>query len=128
MAKAQKLGFQPGQSGNPEGRPKTGGAGTGKPISRLRSTLNKLKELEPDAIAAIQKALNGDTTIDKAQVDTAKWIVTSIASLTRTAIAEETYKIDLRKEQNIGEEGGDKPASNVTPISRFSTTLVQEED
>ena len=87
-----------GRSGNPAGRPKVP---KGKPISRLRSTLNKLKALEAESIEVIEKALHGETgrEISKDQSDMAKWIITSIASLTRTAITEESHTASLREKE-----------------------------
>lgn len=114
-----------GVSFNPNGRPK----GAAKPISRLRSTLNKLKQLEPDAVDVIEKALlnkNVGADVDKSQVDTAKWIITTIASLTRTAITEETFKSDMNDRSNM-ENLKDKATGTGKPV-RFTTHIIQEED
>lgn len=110
--------WKKGKSGNPNGRPRRG---AGKPISSLRSTLNKLKALEPKAIDVIEASLN-DEDIEKPQVDTAKWIISSIASLTRTAITEESFRSDLREkeEEALKATGTDSPK----PI-KFSTRLVE---
>lgn len=115
--------FKKGEgSANPHGRPK---GRMSKPISRLRSTLNKLKQLEPDAVDVIEKSLLNDDDVQKPQVDTAKWIITSIASLTRTAIAEESYKVDLKtKEEEMMKSTG---TNDSKPI-RFTTHIIAEDD
>jgi hypothetical protein len=137
--------FKQGASGNLNGRPK---GKVAKPISRLRSTLNKLKQLEPDAIEVIEKSLlgkndaeakeNSETKEDreiiepvsKSQVDTAKWIITSIASLTRTAIAEETYRSDLQEKNSIPENEKATGTNDVAPRApaRFETRILDSEE
>jgi hypothetical protein len=113
--------WKPGQSGNMNGRPK----GTGRPVSRLRGTLNKLKGIEPEAIAIIEGVVKGDlANFTKDQIDMAKWIIAQINSLTRGAIAEESFKIDStpqreQEEQANGTTGAVKP--------RFSLNIVDEE-
>lgn len=122
-------------SANPSGRPK---GKVAKPISRLRSTLNKLKQLEPDAVEVIEKSLLGKNdsedqeeggSVAKSQVDTAKWIITSIASLTRTAIAEETYKSDLQERNNQSEVGEATGTNDFAPRApaRFETRIIDSD-
>lgn len=110
-----------GKSPNPAGRPK----GTGKPISRLRSTLNKLKNIEPEAIEVIESAVLGKE-VDKTQLDTSKWVITSISTLTRAALAEESHKIELdalQQQKNLanGTTGTSQPA-------KFSMKMIPVED
>ncbi len=125
--------FQKGKSGNKNGRPKTA-LGKGKPISRLRSTLNKLKLLEQDAIEAIEATLKGGVEnsdgvvieADKDKTDIAKWIITSISSLTRTAIAEESYRADLQDKAIPAKATGTNDSTS-KPV-RFTTHIIQDED
>ena len=123
--------WKKGQSSpNPNGRPK----GTGRPISKVRSTLNKLKQLEPDAISVIEKSLKGakgeetEEMVSKSQVDTAKWIISSIGSLTRTALAEESYKSEISKEakESEGKATGTNDSSS-KPV-RFTTHIIEDDE
>lgn len=119
--------FQPGKSGNAEGRPKTGGKGTGKPISSLRSTLNKLKAYEPEAVEVIGKVLSGDQgDLTKEQIEMAKWVLARLESYTRSAISEESFKLDVREKENVlkatgTDDGAPKPA-------RFTTHIIQDDE
>lgn len=122
--KTPKTAWKKGVSANPNGRPKTGGRGTGRPISRLRSTLNKLKELEPEAIEVITLSLEG-TEVDKSQLDSAWKVINSLISLTRGAIAEESYKIDARDAQQPDAERANGTTGATRP--RMSMTLIEDE-
>lgn len=110
---------------NPTGRPTVP---KGRSISRLRRTLNKLKQLEPDAIEVIEQSILGED-IDKARVDTAKWLIGTLATLTRTSIAEEQAKDAFKKEkmEDMAEAGMLKEATNNKPV-RFQTTIVGADD
>lgn len=134
MSNKNKGAWKPGQTGNPSGRPRTGGRGTGRPISRLRSTLNKLKELEPDAIEVIGKSLNPDVDEDgrdipvpKDKLDTAKWIVSSLNTLTRGAIAEESYRLDVRDRKESEESDRATGTEGKAKKPRLSLRIVEDE-
>lgn len=120
-----------GKSPNSRGRPK----GISTPISRLRSTLNKLKGLEPDAIENIGKAVRGEletaigedgkevqVPLDKNKLETSKWVITTISNLTRAALAEEQFKADNRGSQNVNEDEDDNK-ENTKPV--FSLTMPE---
>ena len=116
------------KSPNSQGRPKTA-SGKGKPISRLRSTLNKLKEIEPESIEVIQKAVLGEE-VDKVQLDTSKWVISSITTITRAAIAEEQYKSELDRLNRVESipEVKATGTEDVKPVSRFSLRIVEDEE
>lgn len=108
--------WKPGQTGNPNGRPK----GKGKPISRLRSTLNKLKELEEDSIRNIGYAIRGvpeseheedQVRLDKVQVETSKWLITTLVAVTRAVVAEESSKSEAKSQD--ADADADKSEDNV---------------
>lgn len=114
--------WKPGVSGNSKGRPR----GTGKPISRLRSTLNKLKEREQLAVEIIDEVLEGrHENLTKEQIEMAKWVLSKIESYTRSAIHEESFKMDVReKEQESVQANG----TTGTPKPRLSLTIVSDEE
>ena len=109
-----------GPSPSPKGRPR----GTGRSISRLRSTLNKLKGLEPKAIDVIESALHNDGDVESPQVNTAKWIITSISTLTRAAIAEESFREEVKDKQQESQEEA-TGTDNARPL-RFRTVMDEE--
>ena len=117
-----KTAWKKGKSANPNGRPR----GTGKPISRLRSTLNKLKEREQLAVEIIDEVLEGHhENLTKEQIEMAKWVLSKIESYTRSAIHEESFKMDVReKEQESVQANGTTGA----PKPRLSLTIVSDED
>ena len=104
---------------NPAGRPKN----SGRPISKLRGTLNKLKGLEEDAVEIISKALAGEFD-DKERTDLAKWVINILPTYTRAAIAEESYKTDLKESQQSQEEAKKTGTDNAP--ARFTMTLVED--
>ena len=122
MSKKEHL-WEQGQSGNPKGRPK----GTGRPVSALRSTLNKLKKLEEKCIENIALVVNGENINDKGeaivskeQVDLSVKIVNMIQVFHKGAVAEEQSKIENKQNnsQDDEEEEEVKPTGAV-----FSTRM-----
>lgn len=105
-------GFKEGRSGNPNGRPK----GTGKKVSSLRGIFNKLKKMDQEAIDAIQASLTEGSTIDKDKVQTAKWVITTIATLHKACLSEEEAK-------NTAKEDEDTP-----PVGDNADTVEDEVD
>lgn len=63
--------------------------------SPLRRTLAKLQSLEPHALALIEKSVK-ELEVDKEALQTSKWIVTNLMSLTKSAIQEEEILNDMR--------------------------------
>lgn len=63
--------------------------------SPLRKTLAKLQSLEPHALALIEKSVK-ELEVDKEALQTSKWIVTNLMSLTKSAIQEEDVLNNLR--------------------------------
>ena len=96
---------------------------SGRPISKLRGTLNKLKGLEEDAVEIISKALAGEFD-DKERTDLAKWVINILPTYTRAAIAEESYKTDLKESQQSQEEAKKTGTDNAP--ARFTMTLVED--
>lgn len=105
--------FQPGQSGNPAGRPK----GSGKAKSRMRTTLKKLYEIEGDAVELLRQSMTGKdkngnpvSAPAKDKVDMAKFVVKAIESYNNTCLREEMAIIGVRDKGN--ENGADELERN----------------
>ena len=100
-------GFKKGASPNPNGRPK----GPGKKVSSLRGIFNKLKKMDQEAIDAIQASLTEGSVVDKDKVQTAKWVITTIATLHKACLSEEEDKTVGARTQEFGtpssEDNGD---------------------
>lgn len=124
--------WKPGESGNPNGRPK----GTGKPISGLRSTLGKLRELEAKCIENISAVVNGIhkgdkekdiSEVDKQMLETSKWVISTISSMSRAASGEEEFRWNVKRQS---EEIDKKEGTNDAPANvikgRFTTKLVND--
>lgn len=126
--------FEKGRkSPNPNGRPK----GTGKKVSSLRGIFNKLKKMDQEAIDAIQASLTDGSTIDKDKVQTAKWVITTIATLHKACLSEEearTQKSETDTE-SVGADNGDtvedevdrSKIENVFSIEMASKTLEKKD-
>lgn len=88
--------------------------------SPLRKTLAKLQELEPHALALIEKSVK-EQEVDREALTTSKWLVTNLMSLTKAAIAEEDVINGLRLELDKAEQEEDeKEAEELNPTTRFS--------
>ena len=133
-----------GSSGNYKGRPESGGVG--KPISPLRRNLTKLRKLEDRALEILElsmlskeelKQIGGGgykcnatgkdysiSSVVKAQVDSAKFVVKSIESLTKAATADEIAEMNLRK-MVFGQDEGVidvTPEEDNTPAFRLTVS------
>lgn len=111
--------WKAGESGNPDGRPTSGGLG--KPISPLRRNLTSLRRLEPRALEILEASLLTPEELEKAyeegtpcaatrtewsfskkptkeQLDSAKFVVRTIESATKGATSDELNLMRLRRE------------------------------
>ena len=77
--------------------------------SPLRKTLTKLQELEPHALALIEKSVK-EIEVDKEALNTSRWIVTNLMALTKSAIAEEAVINDIRLKLDAAENEEDEAA------------------
>ena len=75
--------------------------------SPLRRTLSKLQELEPYALALIERSVK-EETVDKESLATGRWIIQNLMSLTKTAIAEEEVINGLRLKMNAQADAEDR--------------------
>lgn len=77
--------FKEGEVNNPKGRPE----GTGRKISKMKRLSNRIEEMaRTKALGIIQKSLDGEE-VDKDQLSTAKWTVTTAQQLHKAVLQEE---------------------------------------
>ena len=119
----KKRGFQPGnQLGSRTGRPTKP---KGKPVSKLRSTLAKLRQLEPKALENIEKSVNGEE-VDKSSLDTSKWVISTSISVSRAATAEEATVHGIRSDLAGDNEPEEK--EDEEPKVRFSLHVLPKKE
>lgn len=117
-----KTAWKKGQSSpNPKGRPKN----TSRPISRLRSTLNKLKELEPEALEVIAAGIRGEE-VDSKRVDNSWKLINSLPVFTRAAISEESFKMDVKEKNEESEKATGTEGAPAKP--RLSLKIVSDDE
>lgn len=127
----RRYGFQPGKSGNPNGRPTKGNEkANAKPRSKMRSTLSKLYELEGLACEVIKEHLERKdakkTDEEKSRLDVAKFVIKSIESLNNTCLREELAVLGIReKNQEAADDIEANNAVEETP-SKFSMELAED--
>lgn len=118
--------WEAGSTGNPSGRPK---GRRNKPISKLRTTLNKLRELEQQALDNIADSV-GKKNIDKEVIATSKWVITTIVAVNKAANAEEALLQSIREyndmQENLEQEQELKREGSTNNVVRFTTKLVKE--
>lgn len=81
-------GWKPGESGNPNGRPKKA-----ENASDLRTIKTKLRNLTPRSFKVIEASLGDgkldDKEVTKEQVNTAKWVANTYVTVHKAIVAEE---------------------------------------
>ena len=109
-----------GNSGNPAG----GNYSIRRTKSKIRKTLEALQELEQDALKNIETSIKRKD-IDKEALATAKWLITTMVTLNRAAIADEQFafnqKVYREEMQQRVEEKREGTTGNVI---RFSTKMI----
>lgn len=71
--------------------------------SKLRATAEKLREIEPTALENIKKSVEGEK-VETQQLDSSKWVVSSIIALDRAAASEEASLTKIRMEGKRDED------------------------
>lgn len=74
--------------------------------SPLRKTLAKLTELEPYSLELVEKSVK-QQAVDKESLQTAKWVLNSLISFSKAAIAEEDVINGLRLKMNAQADAED---------------------
>ena len=100
--------------------------------SKLRDTAAKLREIEPTALENIKKSVEGEK-VESQQLDSSKWIVSSIIALDRAAASEEASLTKLRLEgkRDSDDEDEQEVAEIVKLVPRLKLTFdepVKEDD
>lgn len=123
MATKKTIGT-PFKQGNKAAKNDTGVVKRRMRRSPLRSTLKKLQALEPKAIQNIDKSINGEE-IDKSMVDTSKWLIQQLQSLSRAATNEEAEINGLRLEMTKANMAYDEDEQEeAVPQTRFSLHVL----
>lgn len=93
--------------------------------SKIRVTLEALQKLEPDALKNIETSIKRKD-IDKEALATAKWLITTMVTLNRAAIADEqlswNQKMFFQEQQARELERREGTTGNVI---RFSTKMIE---
>lgn len=113
--------WKPNESGNKNGRPR----GTGKPVSKLRSTLARLREIEPMALENIKKSVEGDTDIDKEVLANSRWVVSTSVTVLKAAMQEELAIHGIR-EKNTELADEMETEQSTEPSVIFSLNMLPE--
>lgn len=85
--------------------------------SKLRATAEKLREIEPTALANIKKSVEGEK-VESQQLDSSKWVVSSIIALDRAAASEEASltKIRLEGKRDEDDESDQQEAAEIVKL------------
>ena len=92
--------------------------------SKLRDTASKLREIEPTALENIKKSVEGEK-VESQQLDSSKWVVSSIIALDRAAASEEASltKIRMEGKRDEGQEDEQEVAEIVKLVPRLKLTF-----
>lgn len=92
--------------------------------SKLRATAEKLREIEPTALENIKKSVEGEK-VETQQLDSSKWVVSSIIALDRAAASEEASltKIRLEGKRDSDDEDEQEVAEIVKLVPRLKLTF-----
>lgn len=113
-----------GKSPNPAGRT----PGRGRPVSRLRTTLARLREMEDQALVNIKNSIDG-TEVDSKSLDTSKWVISNIVTVNRAAVADEQLSFNIRAHNDEREEREQEKMEGTTGnVVRFSPRMIDDED
>lgn len=121
--------FAPGQSGNPGGRPK---GSKNKPRSRMRTSLDRLYTIQPDAIEIIRQQMTGKDSDGnpvkpptKDKVDMAKFVVKAVESYNNTCLREEMAILGVKEKNPENATTLSENQEDATPT--FSLEMLEDE-
>lgn len=94
--------------------------------SKLRKTLEKLYALEGKAMENVKASVEGQT-VDKAMLDTSKWVISNIMNVTKAAAQDEAEINGLRIEMDKAEaEEAEKEEQEKAPSGAVFSLFVNE--
>lgn len=94
--------FEPGKSGNPNGRPtKARQAKQGTPNAKLRSLLKKLEKSLPDAVDKMVTLMNDSATPASVQMQAAKTLVAEYKEIYQMLEAPAKEKVDEGDDDDV---------------------------
>lgn len=106
---------------NVGGRPK---GARNKPRSKLEVLLTDLLKNRDKALENIRKSIEGKEGVDKTSLDTSKWLINTIVTVNRAAVADVGQQLanldDDEKEKSSQEDEDNKVGMRGT----FSTTMT----
>lgn len=97
--------------------------------SKLRETAEELRKIQPTALENIKKSVEGEK-VETQQLDSSKWIVSSIIALDRAAASEEASLTKIRMEGKRSDDDEDEQqeaAEIVKLVPRLKLTFDEPE-
>lgn len=97
--------------------------------SKLRETAEELRKIQPTALENIKKSVEGEK-VETQQLDSSKWIVSSIIALDRAAASEEAALTKIRMEGKRSDDDEDEQqeaAEIVKLVPRLKLTFDEPE-
>jgi len=113
-------------NGSKSNRKNTGGNSKRITKSKLRILEEQLLEMKDKALENIKKSINGEAT-DPDQLNSSKWLVNSIVTVSKASNAEEISYNKLKFEVKDSLEGDQTPA-DLAKEARPRLSLVFKED
>lgn len=97
--------------------------------SKLRDTAAKLRELETKCLENIKLSVEGSLEVKDKQLDSSKWVISSIIALDRAAAQEEASLTKIRMEGKRSDEDEDEQevAEIVKLVPRLKLTFDESE-
>lgn len=85
--------------------------------SKLRETAEELRKIQPTALENIKKSVEGEK-VETQQLDSSKWVVSSIIALDRAAASEEASltKIRLEGKRDEDDEADQQEAAEIVKL------------
>lgn len=88
--------------------------------SKLRETAEELRKIQPTALENIKKSVEGEK-VETQQLDSSKWVVSSIIALDRAAASEEASLTKVRME---GKREPEEEEQETAEIVKMTPRLV----